>query len=128
MRTCIGCREVRPARALVRCRLDASGTRAVVGDDARRQAGRGAWLCAGSGSCVESAIARRAFARAWKCTVGVEVLDSIRGQIEATGTTVDAVTDAVTDAAADAVVGNRKKNMREWSAAGNAGAHTRTKG
>lgn len=124
MRTCIGCREVRSARALIRCRLDASGTRAVVGDAASRQAGRGAWLCAGSAACVESAIGRRAFARAWKCAVGVDVIDSIRREIEVAGTTVD----ALADAAADTVVGNRKKNMREWSAAGSAGAHTRTKG
>jgi len=120
MRTCIGCREVRPARALVRCRLDASGTRAFLGDAASRQAGRGAWLCAGSVECVDSAAARRAFARAWKCTVGAEVIDSIRRGMERDG--------ASAAAAVDAVVGNHDQNMRQWSAAGSAGTHTGTKG
>ena len=62
IRTCIGCRAQRPQAELVRCVLDAAGRARVD----RHGPGRGAWLC-GPG-CLEQALRRRAFERAWRRT------------------------------------------------------------
>jgi len=77
LRTCIGCKQVKPAAQLMRCRLDAHG-RAVCGAPAARLAGRGAWVCAGSPTCVDTAASRGAFARAWKRTVEPSMLEDVR--------------------------------------------------
>ena len=61
-RTCVGCRTVRPQSTLVRYALTANGSPVV----SRTAAGRGAWLCAGGETCLQQAIKRRGFERAWK--------------------------------------------------------------
>jgi predicted RNA-binding protein YlxR (DUF448 family) len=73
VRTCVGCRQRRPQRELVRCVLTPDGHPVV----SRTAAGRGAWLCAPSGPCFELAVRRRAFDRAWKRPVSSEVLDEL---------------------------------------------------
>jgi predicted RNA-binding protein YlxR (DUF448 family) len=56
---------------LIRITRGAEG-RLVVG---RSQPGRGAWLCAGSSTCLAEAVRRRAFERALQAPVsGVEAL------------------------------------------------------
>ncbi len=68
IRTCIGCRQPRPQSALVRLTRSARG---IVADGASD--GRGAWLCrvtAPDGfaepACLDTAIKKGAFARAWR--------------------------------------------------------------
>jgi predicted RNA-binding protein YlxR (DUF448 family) len=63
-------------------RLTRSAVGIVVGGASD---GRGAWLCRDTStadpvvaSCLETALARRAFARAWKRDVGVEDEQKIR--------------------------------------------------
>lgn len=58
-RTCIGCGKRAPQSELVR--VKAEGANVIV--DANRTGGRGAWLHA-SRTCLDRAVARRAFARA----------------------------------------------------------------
>lgn len=64
-RTCVGCRIRRRADELVRCVL-ADG--AVAVDPVGVLPGRGAWLCP-QRDCVEKAIRRNAFSRAFRIAV-----------------------------------------------------------
>ena len=73
-RTCIGCRATRPQEQLIRCTLGAR--RATV---SRTAAGRGAWLC--SHECFRTAERRKAFERAWKVAVPVEVVHELDEQV-----------------------------------------------
>ena len=61
MRTCVGCRRVRPSSDMNRYRL-ADG---VVMFAANVDSGRGAWLCLDQ-TCVELALKREAFSRAFR--------------------------------------------------------------
>ena len=65
VRTCLGCRQRAPRSSLVR--LVARDGRVVV-DAAARLPGRGAWLHPAS-ACLETAISRKAFGRAFRTTV-----------------------------------------------------------
>ena len=62
VRTCVGCGGKAGRRQLVRLRIE--GERVVIDRD-RKAGGRGAWLH-DAGSCLEQAIRRRAFARAFR--------------------------------------------------------------
>ena len=75
IRTCVGCREQRPQAELIRCVIDVDG---VVHID-RCAPGRGAWLC-GSG-CLEPAIRRKAFDRAWRLAVPSAALDRLVAEL-----------------------------------------------
>jgi predicted RNA-binding protein YlxR (DUF448 family) len=73
VRSCVGCRSKRPQTELVRCAVAADGTPVI----SRTANGRGAWLCAPrhqqdrqATPCLEQAIKRRGFERAWKRPVG----------------------------------------------------------
>ena len=76
IRTCIGCRTRRPPAELVRCVLGTDGVARVD----RHGAGRGAWLC--GPQCLELAVRRRAFDRAWRTSVGAEQLVQLRLQLQ----------------------------------------------
>ena len=69
-RTCIGCRQKGSRSELLRLVADASGSSAVIVDERRRMAGRGAWLHP-SESCLALAVKRRAFGRALKGATGI---------------------------------------------------------
>ena len=73
-RTCIGCRKKGLRSELLRLVSDAGGSSAVVVDERRRMAGRGAWLhpCE---SCLALAIKRRAFGRALKGATGTAAVE-----------------------------------------------------
>lgn len=73
-RTCIGCRSTRPQTQLVRCALGARGASV-----SRTAAGRGAWLC--SHECFRTAERRKAFERAWKVAVPVEMVRALDEQV-----------------------------------------------
>ena len=60
-RTCAGCRKRRPARELIRFRVDEAGE-LTGGPAGERLPGRGAWLCADP-ACAETAARRRSFGR-----------------------------------------------------------------
>lgn len=62
VRTCVGCGQAVAQATLVRIRVG-EGARVVL--DARRSGGRGAWLHREAG-CLERAVKRRAFARAFR--------------------------------------------------------------
>jgi len=62
VRTCLGCGATAPQPTLVRLRVG-EGAHVVV--DAKKSGGRGAWLHPVE-ACLERALKRRAFARAFK--------------------------------------------------------------
>ncbi len=62
VRTCVGCGEKGNRRELVRLRIEGA---CVVIDRDRKGGGRGAWLHEAR-SCLEQAIRRRAFQRAFR--------------------------------------------------------------
>ncbi len=62
IRTCVGCGATAPRGALVRVRVG-DGARVMV--DTTWSGGRGAWLHP-AGACLERAVRRRAFARAFR--------------------------------------------------------------
>ncbi len=69
MRTCIGCRARDNQAVLLRMvRSSADGIPAVIMDERRRLAGRGAWLHPRR-SCMEVALKRKAFHRAFRGVV-----------------------------------------------------------
>jgi len=76
-RTCIGCRRTAGPSALVRVARRPDGVLAV----GRAEPGRGAWLCAGSASCFDLAVRRRAFGRALRCDVPGHELERLRGRL-----------------------------------------------
>ena len=65
VRTCVGCREKAARQDLVRLVLENDH---VVVDEAASRPGRGAWLHR-SPDCLEAAIKRKAFARAFRTSV-----------------------------------------------------------
>jgi predicted RNA-binding protein YlxR (DUF448 family) len=73
-RTCIGCRRKAAPAHLVRVVRREDG-RLEVG---RTLPGRGAWLCAGSPACVETALRRRAFDRALRGPVDPRSVEGLR--------------------------------------------------
>ena len=64
-RTCVGCRSARPADQLVRVVRRPDGSLAVD----RHGPGRGAWLCRGSLGCLDDAVRRHGFDRAFAASV-----------------------------------------------------------
>ncbi|HTI76603.1 MAG TPA: YlxR family protein [Mycobacterium sp.] len=73
VRTCVGCRKRELAVGLLRVvAVDGNGEHAVTVDPARTLPGRGAWLHPDP-KCLETAIRRRAFARALRITGSPDV-------------------------------------------------------
>ncbi|WP_081747697.1 YlxR family protein [Arthrobacter sp. Br18] len=74
VRTCVGCRKRADQSHLVRVvTQDIDGKLSVVFDEHRRLSGRGAWLHP-EPACMESAIKRKAFNRAFRGAVEIETL------------------------------------------------------
>jgi predicted RNA-binding protein YlxR (DUF448 family) len=73
VRTCIGCGEKAGQRQLVRLRIEGE----CVAIDRDGKGGRGAWLHA-SASCLEKAVRRRAFARAFRGKAASIDVDGLR--------------------------------------------------
>ena len=76
-RTCVGCRRRRPTAELVRVVRRDDGSLAV----GRTLPGRGAWLCAGATDCLDEAIRRSAFARAFRAKVAAGEAESLRSRL-----------------------------------------------
>jgi len=75
VRTCIGCRKQDSRSVLVRLVAEGGGSSAVLVDERRRMAGRGAWLHP-SETCLALAIKRRAFGKALAGATGTAAVES----------------------------------------------------
>jgi uncharacterized protein len=76
----VGCRRVAHPDELVRVVRTPDGGLAM----GRDRPGRGAWLCAGSPSCLELARRRKAFERALRGAVEVAAVDDLAVQLRLT--------------------------------------------
>lgn len=68
-RTCIGCREIRPKRELIRIVLTESG--GVEIDPTGKRSGRGAYLCKAK-TCWEAGLKKEHLDRALRTKIAVE--------------------------------------------------------
>ena len=83
MRTCIGCREVREKSELIRIvrQPGTDGTAPVLSaDESGGMVGRGAYLCRRT-ECLERAVKRRGFERAFRMAVSDSCINVLREEI-----------------------------------------------
>jgi predicted RNA-binding protein YlxR (DUF448 family) len=80
MRQCVGCREMKPKKELVRIVHSPEGEISV--DFTGRKAGRGAYICRDA-SCLAKAEKSRALGRAFSAEIPAEVYDTLKKQLEA---------------------------------------------
>ena len=78
MRQCVGCRESKSKKDLIRIIKDADNNISV--DFTGKKNGRGAYICNDS-NCLEKAIKTKALDRSFKMTVSKEVYDSLREEL-----------------------------------------------
>ena len=80
MRMCIGCREMKPKKELLRVVHGPDGS--VQADTTGRKPGRGAYVCRDS-ACIEKALKQKQFERAFECPISEETKTAIRTMAEA---------------------------------------------
>ena len=80
MRQCVGCREMRPKKELVRVVKSPEG--AVSLDFRGKAPGRGAYLCPNA-ECLKKAIRAKALERAFSTQIPPEILDELVRTMEA---------------------------------------------
>ena len=79
MRQCLGCREHKPKKELIRVVRSPEGE---ISLDFRGKAnGRGAYVCP-NGDCLKKAVKARALERAFSCRIPQEVYDALDAQME----------------------------------------------
>lgn len=79
-RTCVGCRQVKGKKELVRIVRDPQGNVSV--DETGKASGRGAYVCP-SLACLEEAVKGKRLERALQRPVSPELVDAIRQQLGA---------------------------------------------
>ena len=80
MRQCVGCREMRPKRELMRVVRSPEGE--ISMDVKGKKPGRGAYLCPDP-ACLKKAIKARALGRALGVEIPEEIYDTLKAQMEA---------------------------------------------
>lgn len=82
MRMCVGCREMKPKKELIRVVRNAEG--AVNIDLIGKAPGRGAYLCK-SAMCLDRAVKSRALDRAFEQKVDAELYERLKADFESYG-------------------------------------------
>lgn len=80
MRMCVGCREMKPKKELLRVVKSPEGQVSI--DVTGRKPGRGAYVCK-SAQCLEKAIRQRQLERAFECALSGETKESLNRELEA---------------------------------------------
>ena len=80
MRMCVGCREMKPKRALLRVVRSPEGE--ISFDLTGRKPGRGAYVCPDA-ACLKKAIKSKAFERAFSASIPPEIYEALEKQMEA---------------------------------------------
>ena len=78
MRMCVGCREMKPKKELIRVVRSPEGV--VSMDVTGRRPGRGAYVCRGA-ECLKKALRQRQLERAFECPLTDEVKESLLAQL-----------------------------------------------
>ena len=79
LRQCLGCREQKPKKELIRVVRSPEGEIAL--DFRGKASGRGAYVCP-SPDCLKKAIRAKALERALSCAIPAEVYDALSEQME----------------------------------------------
>ena len=79
MRQCLGCREMKPKKDLIRVGRSPEGTISL--DFRGKASGRGAYLCR-SGDCLKKAVKSKALERAFSAPIPSEVYDRLQREME----------------------------------------------
>lgn len=79
MRMCLGCREMKPKKELLRVVRSPEGE--VSLDPTGRKSGRGAYVCK-SADCLQRAIKQRQIERAFECTLSEETKAALTDTLE----------------------------------------------
>ena len=80
MRQCLGCREMKPKKELIRVVRSPEGE--ITLDFRGKANGRGAYLCPDP-ACLKKAIKTRALERAFSAQIPAEVYEALERQMEA---------------------------------------------
>ena len=80
MRQCLGCREMKPKRELIRVVKSPEGEISL--DFKGKKPGRGAYVCPDA-QCLARAEKSKALSRAFEAPIPPEVYEALRGQMEA---------------------------------------------
>ena len=80
MRQCLGCREMKQKRELIRVVRSPEGE--VTLDSRGKKPGRGAYVCP-SGDCLKRAVKSKALSRALSVEIPLETMDSLSEQVTA---------------------------------------------
>ena len=80
MRMCVGCREMKPKKELLRVVRSPEGNVSI--DVTGRKPGRGAYVCR-SAECLKRAIKQKQLERAFECPLGEETRASLVQELEA---------------------------------------------
>ena len=80
MRQCLGCREMKPKRELIRAVKSPDGE--VSLDFKGKMPGRGAYLCP-NGECLKKAMKSKALERAFSTHITAEIYEDLEKQMEA---------------------------------------------
>lgn len=78
MRLCLGCREMKPKRELLRVVRDTEGELHI--DKTGKASGRGAYICR-STACLEKSIKSKALSRALEAVAGEELFLALREEL-----------------------------------------------
>ena len=80
MRMCVGCREMKEKKELIRVVRSPEGE--VSLDPVGKKPGRGAYVCH-SAECLKKALKQRQLERAFECALGEEVHESLLQELQA---------------------------------------------
>lgn len=78
-RMCVGCREMKSKRELIRVVRSPEGEISL--DKTGKKPGRGAYLCP-SKECLQKAVKSKALHRAFEMSIEPEIYDRLREQVE----------------------------------------------
>ena len=79
LRQCLGCREMKPKRELIRAVKSPEGE--VSLDFGGKKPGRGAYVCPDE-ACLKRAVKSKALSRAFGVEIPHDVMDSLNNQME----------------------------------------------
>ncbi len=80
MRMCVGCREMKPKKTLIRVVHGPDGS--VSADVTGRKPGRGAYVCPDA-ECIEKAFRQKQFERVFECALSAEDRAKVKAACEA---------------------------------------------
>ncbi|MEW6273672.1 MAG: YlxR family protein [Bacillota bacterium] len=79
LRMCVGCREMKPKKELIR--IVRTPEEKIAVDPTGKRSGRGAYVCPNR-ACVQKAVKARSIERALKCALAKEVIADLLSGLE----------------------------------------------